>query len=54
MNTEYVVEMLNGDLWFEEFGCARLEQAIMVMNQFKISLPENQFRVVKCEREVVA
>lgn len=52
-NTEYIIEMLDGFLWREEYILDDLSEAIKEMNKLKSSLPRNQFRIIKCQWEVV-
>ncbi len=53
MNTEYIVEILDGHFWREEFVCDDIDEAIQEMIQLKISLPKRRFRIIKCQWQVV-
>jgi len=54
INVEYVLEMWDGGFWLEHFAFDDLSEAINRMEKMKSSLPREQFRVIKCVREVVA
>jgi len=53
MNIDYVVEMLDGHIWRLEYSFDNLVEAIKEMNQLKTSLPKRQFRILKCQWEVI-
>jgi hypothetical protein len=53
METEYIIEILDEDLWNKVYTFDCLNEAIEAVEQMQRSDPGERFRIVKCEKVVL-
>ena len=52
METEYIIEILDGTLWDQVYTFDCLKEAKEAVAQMQSSSPNEQFRIIKCQWEV--